>query len=80
MMNQTLADIRFLEKQLDELNMDVKHKATLYSKNSDEVIEASKILKTQLIHPNSDLKECYWFIYKSPINSKISIRVKGPII
>ena len=79
-MNQTLADIHFLENQLNELVMDVKHKATLYSRNSEEVIEASKVLNVKLFHPHPDLKECYWFIYKSPINSKISIRVKGPII
>jgi len=79
-MNQTLADIHFLENQLNELVMDVKHKATLYSRSSEEVIEAAKTLNVKLFHPHPDLKECYWFIYKSPKNSKISIRVKGPII
>lgn len=80
MKNQTLADIYFLEDQLYELTLNVKHKATLYSKNSEEVIEASKILEAHLYHPHSDSKECYWFIYKSKLNPKISIRVKGPTI
>lgn len=78
MVNQTLEDIYLLEKQLLGLDLNVKHKSTVYSKNSKEVIEAAEILKEHLYHP--DLKECYWFIYKSPKNKNISIRVKGPIV
>jgi hypothetical protein len=79
-MNQTLADIYFLESQLLNLNMNVKHKSTVYSKTSEEVVEAAEKLGVHLFHPHSDLKECYWFIYKSKANSKISIRVKGPTL
>jgi len=78
-MNQTLSDIFLLEKHLNELDMDAKHEATVYSKNSDEVIEASSKLKTHLFHPSSS-KEYYWFDYVSKENPKISIKVKGPTI
>ena len=80
MENQTLADIKLLEDQLLKLGINAKHKSTVYSQSSEEVIEAAKILETFLHHPHPDLKECYWFIYKSKANSKISIRVKGPTI
>ena len=80
MKNQTLDDIYILEKQLLGLKVNAKHKSTVYSQNSEEVIEAAKVLGAFLHFPDSDLKECYWFIYKSPKNKKISIRVKGPII
>jgi hypothetical protein len=79
-MNQTLADIKLLENQLLELKLNAKHKSTVYSKNSEEVIEASKTLGAYLHHPHPDSKECYWFIYKSKTNPKVSIRVKGPTI
>jgi len=79
-MNQTLADIKLLEGQLLELKLNAKHKSTVYSKNSEEVIEASKTLGAYLHHPHPDSKECYWFIYKSKTNPKVSIRVKGPTI
>ena len=80
MKNQTLNDVYILEKQLLGLNVNAKHNSTVYSQNSEEVIEAAKILGAHLNHPHSDLKECYWFIYNSPKNKKISIRVKGPTI
>ena len=80
MKNQTLNDIYILEKQLLGLNVNVKHKSIVYSQNSEEVIEAAKTLGVHLYYPHSDLKEYYWFIYKSPKNKKISIRVKGPTI
>jgi len=79
-MNQTLSEIYSLEKHLLELKTNVKYKITMYSKTSEEVIEASKELDTHLYHPSADLKECYWFIYKSKLNPKISIRVKGPLL
>ena len=80
MKNQTLNDIYILEKQLLGLNVNAKHKSTVYSQNSEEVVEAAEILGVYLYHPHSDLKECYWFVYKSPKSKKISIRVKGPTI
>ena len=80
MENQTLADIKLLEDQLLKLGINAKHKSTVYSQSSEEVIEAAKTLETFLHHPHPDLKECYWFIYKSKTNPKISIRVKGPTI
>lgn len=79
-MNKTLLEIQLLEEQLSNLDLNVKHKTTLYSTNSDEVIEAAKKLNTHLYHPHGDSKECYWFIYKSKSNPRVSIRVKGPIL
>lgn len=79
-MNQTLADIKLLEGQLLELGINAKHKSTVYSQSSEEVIEASKALGAHLHHPHPDSKECYWFIYKNKSNPKVSIRVKGPTI
>jgi len=80
MKNQTLSDIYILENQLLELGINAKHKSTVYSKNSEEVIEAAKTLNVHLYHPHPDLKECYWFIYRSPKSKNVSIRVKGPIV
>jgi len=77
-MNETLKNIYFLEKQLNDLSLNVKHKSTLYSNDSNEVIEASKLLDSHLFYPH--INDCYWFIYKSKINPKISIRVKGPAL
>ncbi len=79
-MNKTLENIQFLEEQLSKLDMNVKHKSTLYSMDSNEVIEAAKELNTHLYHPHGDSRECYWFVYKSKNKPKISIRVKGPIL
>jgi hypothetical protein len=79
-MNQTLADIKLLESQLLELGINAKHKSTVYSQNSEEVIEAAKMLDAFLHHPHPDSKECYWFVYKSKENPKVSIRVKGPTL
>lgn len=79
-MNQTLADIKLLESQLLELGFNAKHKSTIYSQSSEEVVEACETLGAFLHHPHPDSKECYWFIYKSKENPKVSIRVKGPIL
>jgi hypothetical protein len=79
-MNKTLENVQLLEKQLTTLELNVKHKSTLYSDNSDEVIEAAKALNTHLYYPHPDSKECYWFVYKSKSNPRVSIRVKGPIL
>ena len=76
-MTQTLSDVFLIEQQLNSLDVDVKHKATIYSKFSEEVIDASKELNVKLFHPFPGSKEYYWFIYK---NQNISIRVKGPIV
>lgn len=79
-MNQTLDDIKILENQLLKLKINAKHKSTVYSKNSEEVIEASKTLEVYLHYPCTDSKDYYWFIYKNKANPKVSIRVKGPTI
>ena len=79
-MNKTLLEIQLLEEQLSNLDLNVKHKTTLYSNDSNEVIEAARVLDSHLYHPHGDSKECYWFIYKSNKNPKISIRVKGPVL
>lgn len=79
-MNQTLADIKLLESQLLELGFNAKHKSTIYSQSSEEVVEACKMLGAYLHYPHPDSKECYWFIYKSKENPKVSIRVKGPTL
>jgi hypothetical protein len=44
------------------------------------VIEAAKTLDAFLHHPHPDSKECYWFVYKSKENPKVSIRVKEPTL
>ena len=77
--NQTLSDIYSLEKQLNELPYKVKVKVTLYSKNIEEVIDASKTLNSHLFHPHPDGKNYYWFDYKSK-DKKNSIRVKSPYL
>ena len=77
-MNQTLENIRLLEKILAEAPFKGKHKSTVYSENSEEVVDASIVLNIKVIYPDFEGKNYYWFTYRNPINPRISIRVKGP--
>ncbi len=79
-MNQTLSDLRLLENQMFDLKLHTEHKAILYSKNTDEVIEVAKLLGVHLIYPSTDHKEYYYFDYVSHLTPNISIRVRGPVI
>jgi hypothetical protein len=79
-MNQTLNNIRLLEKILVEVPFKGKHKSTVYSENSEEVVNASIVLGAKVIYPNVEGKNYYWFTYKNSSNPRISIRVKGPYL
>lgn len=79
-MNQTLENIRLLEKILVEVPFKGKHKSTIYSENSEEVVNASIVLDVKMIYPDFDGKNYYWFTYKNSVNSRVSIRVKGPYL
>jgi len=79
-MNQTLENIRLLEKILVEAPFRGKHKSTIYSENSEEVVNASIVLDVKVIHPDFEGKNYYWFTYKNSSNPRISIRVKGPYL
>lgn len=77
-MNQTLENIRLLEKILAETPFKGKHKSTVYSENSEEVVDASIVLNIKVIYPDFEGKNYYWFTYRNVTNPRISIRVKGP--
>ena len=79
-MNQTLENIRLLEKILVEAPFKGKHKSTIYSENSEEVVDASIVLDVKVIYPDFEGKNYYWFTYRNVTNPRISIRVKGPYL
>lgn len=80
MENQTLSDIRLLEKTVNELSFSGKHRVTIYSQTSDEVVDASTVLGAHLMYPDPDGENYYWFLYKSVSNPRLSIKVKGPYL
>jgi len=79
-MNQTLENIRLLEKILVEAPFKGKHKSTIYSENSEEVVNASIVLDIKVVYPDFEGKNYYWFTYRNVANPSISIRVKGPYL
>lgn len=78
--NQALADIRLLEKTVNEFNFNAKHRVTMYCQTSDDVVDVATVLGARLIYPDPDGENYYWFLYKSASNPRLSIKVKGPYL